>query len=110
MRVRSLHDGAIEVETFHKRERRRHVLDPFGEVIRRDSFVVSARVYWLPRVLGCGFVIPIVAVFVFGGLYFFVGLALYLPLAVAAARLDARKHRKRSGEDWFSVRMEAPSD
>jgi len=109
--VRSLHDGSIEVETFHRRERRRHVLDAFGTVVERDTSIVAAGVHWLPRVLGLGIVIPFATIWVFDGVpHFFAGLGVYMILVLLAAKIDSRKHVKRQGEEWFALRMEAPSD
>lgn len=111
VRVRSLHDGGIEVETFQKRERRRDVLDARGQLVGHESSVVPARIHWLPRLLGLGILFPVLAIFVFEGTRnLLVAVAVYVVFIVIGAWIDSRKHVERAGEDWFSVQMEAPSD
>jgi hypothetical protein len=111
-RVRRLSDGGVEVETFHKRQRHRNVLDARGAVLERDVSVVSGAVYWPVKLVGIAVVIPFAALWVFddGARSFFVALAAYFLLLLVASRIDARKHLSRSGEEWFQLAMEPPSD
>jgi hypothetical protein len=108
--VRNLADGGVEVETFHKRERRRHVLDARGTVVEREVSAVSGGVYWTSKLAGLCFVIPFAAMWLFDGArFFFMGLAVYMVILVLAARVGARKHLVMPGEEWFEFRLEAPS-
>jgi hypothetical protein len=111
MRVRHVDNGGVEVETFYKRERRRDVLDAFGVVIEHDVTAVTGGAYWVPRVAALGFVIPFGALLLFDEVRsFFLGMAVYMFLLLVAARIDSRKLVVQPGEEWFEIRVEAPSD
>jgi hypothetical protein len=110
-RVRNIADGAVEVLTYRRRQRRRHVLDAFGSIVEHDVSAVSGGVYWTVKLAALSFVIPFAALLVFDGpRSFFIGLAFYMLLLVIASRVDARKHLARPGEEWFEIQLEAPSD
>jgi hypothetical protein len=111
VRVLEAADGAVEVVTYKKRERRREVLDAFGTSVEQDVSAVSGGVYWSVKLGALSFFIPFVAMVAFHGMrYFLAGLVFYALSCFLASRVDARKHLVRPGEEWFEVQLEPPSD
>jgi hypothetical protein len=109
-RVRNLADGGVEVETFRKRERRRHVLDAFGAVLEKETSLVPGGSYWATKLAAALFVLPVLALVLLDGLRFFVGaVAVYVLALFVAARIDRRKRLAPFGAEWFKVQVEAPS-
>lgn len=111
VRVRNVADGGVEVETFRKRQRHRHLLDARGAVVEHSESPLPARIYWARRFAAAAsiavFVVFVVAEdrrLALGSLVGFVVVGLVL------WRMDSRKHVARPGEEWFEVQVEAPSD
>jgi hypothetical protein len=111
VRVREMADGAVELVTYKKRQRRREVLDAFGASVEQDVSEVSGGVYWTVKLGAFSLFIPFAALIAFHGMrYFIAGLVVYLIICLLGARVDARKHRVRPGEEWFEIQLEPPSD
>jgi hypothetical protein len=103
--------GGVEVETIHKLERHRHLLDLRGIVIEKDVAAWSRGAVWTSRVAALAWVIPLFALLYFDRwLYFLVGVGVCFLIGAAASRFKPRRRRSLPGERRFTVQMEAPSD
>jgi hypothetical protein len=104
-------DGGVEVETIHKHERHRHLLDVRGVVLEHDVTAWSRGAIWTSRVAALAWVIPFFALLYFDRwLYFLVGVGVCFLIGAVASRFTPRKPRSVPGEHWFTMQMEAPSD
>jgi hypothetical protein len=104
-------DGGVEVETIHKHERHRHLLDVRGVVVEHDVAAWSRGAAWASRVRALAWLIPLLALLYFERwLYFLIGVGVCFLIGAAASRFTPRTPRSLPGESWFTVQMEAPSD
>jgi hypothetical protein len=104
-------DGGVDVETIHKHERHRHLLDLRGIVLEQDVTAWSRGAVWASRGTALAWLIPLFALLYFDRwLYFLVGMGVCFLTGAAASRFTPRKPRSVPGEHWFTVQMEAPSD
>jgi hypothetical protein len=103
--------GGVDVETIHKHERHRYLLDLRGIVLEQDVTAWSRGAVWTSRVAALAWVIPLFALLYFDRwLYFLVGVGVCFLIGAVASRFTPRKPRSVPGEHWFTVQMEAPSD
>jgi hypothetical protein len=103
--------GGVEVETIHKHERHRHLLDIRGIVLEQDVAAWSNGAVWASRVAALAWVIPLFALLYFDRwLYFLVGVGVCFLIGAVASRFKPHRRRLLPGERRFTVQMEAPSD
>ena len=109
--VRNVADGGVEVETFRKRERHRHLLDARGAVVEHSTSTLPASSYLARRFAAAASIAVFVVLVLVEDRRFTLGsLAVLVLVGLVLWRVESRKHVVRRGEDWFEVRVEAPSD